>query len=210
MPATDTASTAAGLNMQMDQDTAADLGWELNFGSPMGGNTAFTVGTHAGYIDLSVFVADWTEYDVISVGFRKVQPVETGHAPIIGAGTGDPVYTDFVTFGIQDSMMLVQRRSTKIRRQPQLTPKMKDSESQYLLRASLRNCMSKMVLQMVERWLSRPDLHPRILLMMVMWLFLTSQSMAQLMSMKHSSSSTLKWFGPPVPATLIKSVSQIH
>ena len=29
IPAVELRSTAAGLNMQMDQDTAADLGWEL-------------------------------------------------------------------------------------------------------------------------------------------------------------------------------------
>jgi hypothetical protein len=103
VPATDTASTAAGLNMQMDQDTAADLGWELNFGSPMGGGTAFTVGTHSGYIDLSVFCAQWTSYDAVSIGFRKAEPVNTGHAPVVAAGTGDPLYTDFATFGIQES-----------------------------------------------------------------------------------------------------------
>jgi len=106
VPATDTGTTAAGLNMQMDQDTAADLGWELNFGSPMGGGTSFTVGTHSGYIDISVFVADWTEYDAISIGFRKAEAVNTGHAPIIAAGTGDPVYTDFATFGCQESDLL--------------------------------------------------------------------------------------------------------
>jgi|TARA_R110000824_G_scaffold62352_5_gene165186 hypothetical protein len=103
VPAVDTASTAAGLNMQMDQDTAADKGWELNFGSPLGGGTAFTVGTHSGYIDMSVFCADWTAYDAVSIGFRKVEPVAVGHAPIIAAGTGDPVYTDFATFGLQES-----------------------------------------------------------------------------------------------------------
>jgi hypothetical protein len=103
VPATDTGTTAAGLNMQMDQDTAADLGWELNFGSPMGGGTAFTIGTHSGYIDLTVFAAEWTSYDAVSIGFRKAEAVNDGHAPIIAAGTGDPVYTDFATFGLQES-----------------------------------------------------------------------------------------------------------
>jgi len=106
VPATDTASTAAGLNMQMDQDTAADLGWELNFGSPLGGGTSFTVGTHSGYIDLSVFCAQWTSYDGVSIGFRKAEPVNTGHAPAVAAGTGDPLYTDFATFGCQESDLL--------------------------------------------------------------------------------------------------------
>jgi hypothetical protein len=103
VPAVDTATTAAGLNMQMDQDTSADLGWELNFGSPLGGGTSYTIGTHSGYIDLSVFCAQWTTYDGVSIGFRKVEPVDDGHAPIVAAGTGDPVYSDFATFGIQES-----------------------------------------------------------------------------------------------------------
>ena len=106
VPATDTAATAAGLNMQMDQDTAADLGWELNFGSPLGGGTSFTVGTHSGYIDLTVFSTQWTSYDAVSIGFRKAEPVNDGHAPIVAAGTGDPVYTDFATFGLQESDMI--------------------------------------------------------------------------------------------------------
>ena len=106
VPATDTETTAAGLNMQMDQDTAADLGWELNFGSPMGGGTAFTVGTHAGFIDMTVFCASWGDYDAVSIGFRKAEPVNDGHAPIIGAGTGDPVYSDFATFGVHEPDLL--------------------------------------------------------------------------------------------------------
>ena len=106
VPATDTGTTAAGLNMEFDQDTAADLGWEMNFGSVMGDGTAFTVGTHEGHIDLTVFVTDWSEYDAVSIGFRAVEPVQVGHAPIIGAGTGDPLYTDFVTFGLQEPDLL--------------------------------------------------------------------------------------------------------
>jgi hypothetical protein len=106
VPATDTAATVAGLNMQMDQDTANDVGWELNFGSPMGCGRAFTVGEHAGYIDLSVFCEQWTSYDAVSIGFRKVEPVNTGHAPIVAAGAGDPLYTDFATFGIQEADLI--------------------------------------------------------------------------------------------------------
>ena len=106
IPATDTGTTAAGLNMQMDQDTAADLGWELTIGGPLGDGRAFTIGKHAGYIDISVFSAEWTSYDAVSIGFRKVEPYQTGHAPIIAAGTGDPVYTDFATFGLQESDLI--------------------------------------------------------------------------------------------------------
>ena len=106
VPAVDTASTAAGLNVQLDKEAAADTGFELNFGSPLGGGTAFTVGTHSGYIDISVFCAEYTGYDAVSIGFRKVQPVDDGHAPVIAAGTGNPLYTDFVTFGLQESDLI--------------------------------------------------------------------------------------------------------
>ncbi len=104
VPATDTMSTAAGLNMQMDQDTAADLGWEMTFGPPHGNTySSFVAGSDSGYIDISVFAAQWTSYDAVTIGFRKAEAYQTGHAPIVGAGTGDPVYTDFITFGLQES-----------------------------------------------------------------------------------------------------------
>ena len=91
--------------MQMDQDTAADLGWELvPGGAPLGNNAnKFVVGVHSGYIDFTVFTAQWTSYDAISIGFRKAENFNTGHAPIVAAGTGDPLYTDFATFGLQES-----------------------------------------------------------------------------------------------------------
>ena len=105
VPSVDTASTAAGLNLQMDQDTAADLGWELvPGGSPFGNlSNKFVAGKNSGYIDFTVFTAEWTSYDAISIGFRKGETFNTGHAPIIAAGTGDPLYTDFATFGLQES-----------------------------------------------------------------------------------------------------------
>jgi hypothetical protein len=105
VPAIDTASTAAGLNLQLDQDTAADLGWELvPGGAPLGNSSnKYVVGTHSGYIDFTVFTAQWTTYDAISIGFRKAENFNTGHAPIVAAGTGDPLYTDFATFGLQES-----------------------------------------------------------------------------------------------------------
>mgnify|MGYP003151334338 CR=1 FL=1 len=105
VPAIDTASTAAGLNMQLDQDTAADLGWELiPGGAPLGSSlNKYVVGVHSGYIDFTVFTAEWTTYDGISIGFRKAENFNAGHAPIVAAGTGDPVYTDFATFGLQES-----------------------------------------------------------------------------------------------------------
>ncbi len=105
VPAVDTASTAAGLNLQLDQDVAADLGWEITpGGAPLGNNSnKYVVGIHSGYIDFTVFTAEWTTYDAISIGFRKAENYNTGHAPIVAAGTGDPLYTDFATFGLQES-----------------------------------------------------------------------------------------------------------
>ena len=105
VPAADTGATAAGLNMQMDQDTAADLGWELVPGGAPLGNIAnkFIAGTHSGYIDVTFWTTEWTTFDGMSIGFRKAENFNDGHAPIVAAGTGDPVYTDFSTFGIQES-----------------------------------------------------------------------------------------------------------
>ena len=105
IPAVDLGSTAAGLNMQMDQDTAADLGWEMCPGGAFLGNNTnkFIVGTHSGYIDVTFWTTEWTSYDAMSIGFRKAENFNAGHAPIIAAGTGDPLYTDFATFGMQEA-----------------------------------------------------------------------------------------------------------
>ena len=105
IPAVDLGSTAAGLNMQLDQDTAADLGWELCPGGAFLGNSSnkFLAGTHSGYIDVTFWTTEWTSFDGASIGFRKAENFNAGHAPIIAAGTGDPVYTDFATIGLQES-----------------------------------------------------------------------------------------------------------
>ena len=105
IPAVDLGSTAAGLNMQLDQDTAADLGWELCPGGAFLGNSSnkFLAGTHSGYIDVTFCTTEWTSFDGASIGFRKAENFNAGHAPIVAAGTGDPVYTDFATFGLQES-----------------------------------------------------------------------------------------------------------
>lgn len=105
VPSVDTGSTAAGLNMQMDNDAANDLGWELVPGGAPLGNIAnkFVAGVHSGYIDVTFWTDEWTTYDAVSIGFRKAENFNTGHAPIIAAGTGDPLYTDFATFGMQEA-----------------------------------------------------------------------------------------------------------
>jgi hypothetical protein len=102
VPATDTASTAAGLDLQMDCETAgADVGLEMVVGGgPLGGNHAFTIGTHSGYIDATFFTADWTDFDLACIGFRKVQDFDDGHVPILKtAASGNGIYSDYAAFG---------------------------------------------------------------------------------------------------------------
>ena len=102
VPATDTATTSAGLDIQMDCETAgADVGLEMVLGGgPMGGNHGITVGTHSGYIDATFITPDWTDFDCVAIGFRKVEDFNDGHVPILkGSSAGDGVYTDFAAFG---------------------------------------------------------------------------------------------------------------
>ena len=102
VPATDTASTSAGLDLQMDCETGgADVGLEMVVGGgPMGGNHGITVGTHSGYIDATFITPDWTDFDCVAIGWRKVEDFNDGHVPILKtAASGDGVYTDFAAFG---------------------------------------------------------------------------------------------------------------
>ena len=102
VPATDTSATLAGFDIQMDAETAADTGLEIVLsGGPLGGNAnGFTVGTHRGYIDATFITADWSDFEGVGVGFRKVEDFNDGHVPILKAGAAaDGVYTDFAAFG---------------------------------------------------------------------------------------------------------------
>ena len=103
VPATDTATTVAGLDLQMDCETGgADIGLEIVLaGGPLGGNAnGFTVGTHSGYIDATFHTADWTDFDCVAIGFRKVQDFDDGHVPILKtSAAGDGIYTDFAALG---------------------------------------------------------------------------------------------------------------
>ena len=102
IPATDTAGTQAGLDLQMDCETGgADVGLEVVVGGgPMGGNHALTVGTHSGYIDATFQTPDWTDFDCVAIGWRKVEDFDDGHVPILKtAASGDGVYTDYAAFG---------------------------------------------------------------------------------------------------------------
>ena len=103
VPATDTGGTAAGLDLQMDCETAgADVGLEIVLGGgPLGGTAnGFTVGTHSGYIDATFHTADWTDFDCVAIGFRKVEDFNDGHVPVLkGAAAGNGIYTDFAALG---------------------------------------------------------------------------------------------------------------
>ena len=101
VPATDTATTSAGLDIQLDTETAAATGIEMVCGGgPLGGNQALTIGTHSGYIDATFITPDWTDWDGCGIGWRKVEDFNDGHVPILDAGSAaDGVYTDFAAFG---------------------------------------------------------------------------------------------------------------
>ena len=104
MVATDAEDQATGLNLQGDAKTADDTGMEIILGaSEFGGPSAITVGTHAATIDATFWSSDYTDFDCVSIGFRKVQAHQAGHGTVIGAGTGDGLYTDYAVFGVQES-----------------------------------------------------------------------------------------------------------
>ena len=101
VPATDTNSTAAGLILQMGSAATDNVGIEIvPGGSQLGSNgNKFVVGTHHGYIDATFYSPDWTDYDNLSIGFRKAEDFQVAHGPVVAASSGDPVYTDYVAFG---------------------------------------------------------------------------------------------------------------
>ena len=105
VPATDTNSTVAGLNMQMDAETADNTGVEIVFSGSQYGSASnkIVAGTHSAVIDVTWNNVDWSDYDACVIGLRKVEEFETGHGGILAAASGDPLYTDFVAFGCQSA-----------------------------------------------------------------------------------------------------------
>ena len=100
--ATDAGDTAVGWNVQLDGETTDNCGMQLSPGSGVSGTPAnkFVVGTHSGHIDATFWTSDWTDYDCVAIGFRKVEALALGHNAIVAAGAaGDGVYTDFAAFG---------------------------------------------------------------------------------------------------------------
>jgi len=112
VPAVDTNTTVAGLNLQGDAASADDTGLEIVVGgTPFGGASACTIGTHAMTFDVTFNSVDWTDYDACAIGFRKVEEFEVAHGDFLAAASGDAVYTDFVAFGCQspDDLQIATR-----------------------------------------------------------------------------------------------------
>jgi hypothetical protein len=99
--ATDTNSTVAGLNLQMDSETADAVGVEIIMGGSQFSSKSNKIiaGTHSSSFDVTINNADWTDYDCLTIGYRKVQEFQPGHGAILAASSGDPLYTDYVAFG---------------------------------------------------------------------------------------------------------------
>ena len=106
IPIVDAAGTAVGFNIQLDAETTTNHGFELSIGgsSTVKNNAnAYTVGTHNGQIDATFWTTDLTDYDCVSIGFRKVQAHQAGHGAILAAASGAPLYTEFAAFGVQSA-----------------------------------------------------------------------------------------------------------
>jgi hypothetical protein len=97
----DVVGTTAGLDVQMDRETANNVGLQLILGAgPLGGASAITVGTHGGYIDVTLQTPDWSDFDCVAIGYRKIEDFETTLNGIVAAGSAaDMAYTDIVAFG---------------------------------------------------------------------------------------------------------------
>lgn len=104
IPAVDTEATAAGLNFSMDSVTAADTGLEMILGSGSGATASnyekFISGTDSGYVDITLFSADWAKFKLAVVGFREQEAFDAGFSVAASDATGDPVYENFSCFGI--------------------------------------------------------------------------------------------------------------
>ena len=106
IPIVDASATAVGLNLQLDAETTDNCGMELSIGASStveNDDNKYIVGTHSGSIDVTFHTQDWTDYDCVSIGFRKVQAHQSAHSGVLAAASGDPLYTDFCAFGIQSA-----------------------------------------------------------------------------------------------------------
>ena len=102
IPTTDTTNGLVGLNLELDKVNTADSGCQISIGPENGNNyNKFVLGKDSGYIEATFITADWSDWDVVSIGFRRPEQIQLGHNAIISAGSGDPLYTNFATFGVQ-------------------------------------------------------------------------------------------------------------
>ena len=114
----DTNLIAGGLNLQGDAATTDNTGIEIILnGTQFGGGAACTVGTHAMTFDATFYSDDWTDQDVVIIGFRKVQSFDSTHGAALANAAGDPKYTDFAALGCQspdDVQMAVSLNATPV------------------------------------------------------------------------------------------------
>ena len=101
----DATDTVAGLTYKGDQD-ADNQTIEITPGITASSPCALKAQTDSGYIEASFISHDIADFDIITVGFRKVEAYnQTNFAARVSdaaqnGSTGDPEYTDFAVFGI--------------------------------------------------------------------------------------------------------------
>ena len=109
--ATDAGSTAVGFNVQLDSETTDNQGMQLHFGGTgvnANNSSKITVGTHASTIDVTFWSTDWTDWDCVVAGWRKVEAFQDGFGAAIAAETGDPGYSDMFVVGVMGATKQIQ------------------------------------------------------------------------------------------------------
>lgn len=101
----DATDTIAGLTYKGDQD-ADNQTIEITPGITASSPCALKAQTDSGYIEASFMSPDISDFDLVTVGFRKVEAYNQANfaARVSDAAqngsTGDPEYTDFAIFGV--------------------------------------------------------------------------------------------------------------
>ena len=99
----DTSATEAGLVLTGDADGNVDnTTFELTTGITASSPCALKAQTDAGYIEAAFLSDDISVFDLVVVGFRKIEAYNAANfaANSAALGTGDPEYTDFACFGV--------------------------------------------------------------------------------------------------------------
>jgi len=97
----DATDTVAGLTYQGHQ-AADNQTIEITPGITASSPCALKAQTDSGYIEASFMSPDIGDFDLVTVGFRKVEDYNQANfaANLAALSTGDPEYTDFAVFGI--------------------------------------------------------------------------------------------------------------